>query len=36
MIWQIHTYAITHKYIKHSCTYTYVKIVTKKRERSLN
>ena len=36
MSWQIYTYAFIHKYTKHSCIYTYAKIVTKKRERSLN
>ena len=32
----IYTYAFIHKYIKHTHTYMYVKIVTKTRESSLN
>ena len=32
----IYTYAFIHKYIKSAYTYTYVKIVTKRRESSLN
>ena len=36
MSWQRYKYTFLHKYIKHICTYTYVKIVTKKRDRSLN